>query len=54
VKGAAARLGVSAPTVYRLVSRGDLAAVRVGGAVRFDPVELGRFIAAGRLDDRSR
>jgi len=37
-------LGVTARTVYTLVRRGALAAVRFGGNVRIDPRDLEAFI----------
>ncbi len=43
-KATAKRLGLSPPTIYRLASRGELPAVRVGDAVRFDPADLTAFI----------
>ena len=36
----AAKLNVSEKTVRRLIAKGSLPALRVGGAVRIDPVEL--------------
>jgi excisionase family DNA binding protein len=36
----AAELAISLPTVYRLISNGELPALRVGGQLRFDPAEL--------------
>jgi excisionase family DNA binding protein len=38
-------LHVHPRTVQRLVERGELAAVRLGAAIRFDPAELVRLIA---------
>jgi excisionase family DNA binding protein len=38
-------LHVHPRTVQRLVERGELAVVRLGAAIRFDPAELVRFIA---------
>lgn len=38
-------LHVHPRTVQRLVERGELAVVRLGGAIRFDPAELVRLIA---------
>jgi excisionase family DNA binding protein len=36
----AAKLNVSEKTVRRLIAKGSLPALRVGGAVRVDPLEL--------------
>jgi excisionase family DNA binding protein len=44
-KAAAQRLGLSLPTIYRLAASGELQAVRVGGAVRFEPSEVAAFVA---------
>jgi excisionase family DNA binding protein len=40
----AQRLGVSKPTVYRLIGDGDLPALRIGGQIRVDPAELRDYI----------
>ena len=37
-------LGVSTKTVYRLVSRGEIEAVRVGSLWRFRPEDVERFV----------
>ena len=37
-------LGVTDRTVYSLVRRGDLPAVRFGRSVRIDPADLRRFV----------
>ena len=42
----AVELRVSAPTVYRVISRGELKAVRVGGQLRVDRDDLERFLQA--------
>ena len=42
---AAAVLGLSSRTVYRMLSRGDLNAVRVGGSIRIPIAELERLPA---------
>jgi excisionase family DNA binding protein len=47
---AAQLLNVHPRTVQRLVERGQLAAIHLGGAVRFDPLELGGLVA--RLKQR--
>ena len=41
---AARRMGVSRATAYRLVTRGDLPAVKVGAQLRIDPIELHSYI----------
>lgn len=43
VKQAAEELGVSAKTVYRMLADGELAEVRVRGAIRISRLELDRF-----------
>ncbi len=42
-------LGVSGRTVWTLVDRGDLPAVRFGRSVRIDPVDLRRFIERAKI-----
>ena len=44
IDDAARRLNVSKATVYRLIKRGQLPAVRVGGQIRLDPAELERYV----------
>lgn len=41
-------LGVTSRTVWTLVDRGDLPAVRFGNSVRIDPVDLRDFIARSK------
>jgi excisionase family DNA binding protein len=41
---AAERLHLSLPTVYRLAKGGELPAVRIGGAVRFEPNAVAAFV----------
>ncbi|HUW83539.1 MAG TPA: helix-turn-helix domain-containing protein [Phycisphaerae bacterium] len=41
---AARILGVTARTVWTLVNRGQLRAVRFGGTVRIDPADLREFV----------
>lgn len=41
-------LAISARGVYRLMGRGDLVAVKVGGCTRVEPEELRRYIAGRR------
>jgi excisionase family DNA binding protein len=48
----AERLAVSIPTVRRLVQRGELPALRVGGSLRVDSDELGRWLYDVRLEGR--
>jgi excisionase family DNA binding protein len=48
VRQAAGTLGLSTATVYGLVSRNELAAVRIGGAVRIAVTDLDRFIKGRR------
>lgn len=45
-KEAAALLGVSARTVFSITKAGELAAVRIRGAVRYRPADLRAFIEA--------
>lgn len=40
----AARLGVSIDTVKRIVKTGELKANRIGKWLRFDPVEVQRYL----------
>jgi excisionase family DNA binding protein len=40
----AATLGISRATVYRLVSAGDLAPIRVGAHARFSPADIRAYI----------
>ena len=44
----AERLQLGRSTVYRLVADGDLAALHIGRAVRFEPEEVEAFIARKR------
>jgi excisionase family DNA binding protein len=46
-------LHVHPRTVQRLVERGELAVVRLGAAIRFDPAELVRFVAERTRTARS-
>lgn len=48
VRAVAARLGVCRATVYDLVSRGDLAHVRVSNATRIAPADLAAYVEARR------
>lgn len=41
-------LGVTERTVWTLVDRGELPAVRFGRSVRIDPADLRTFIARGK------
>ncbi len=47
-KEVAAQLRVCVKSVYSLVKRGELPAVRVGDLVRFDPRDVQEFIERGR------
>lgn len=48
-KGAARRLGVSLPTLYRLVRRGQLVTLRIGAdMLRFSPMDIEDFLNARR------
>jgi excisionase family DNA binding protein len=40
----AARWGLHRATVYRLVQRGELPALRIGGSIRIDPREAERWL----------
>jgi excisionase family DNA binding protein len=44
VRAAAARLGVSTATVYKLVARGDLPHIRVSNAIRLNPADLASYL----------
>lgn len=46
VRTAAARLGVSTATVYKLCGAGTLPHVRIGNAIRVDPGALAAFVVA--------
>src|SRR5205085_11991547 len=48
VREVAARLSVSTATVYKLCARGELAYVRIFGAIRVAPDDLGALIARRR------
>ena len=51
---AAEVLHVHPRTVQRLVERGELSAVHLGGAVRFDPLDLGGLVARLKRRRKSR
>jgi excisionase family DNA binding protein len=40
----AERWGLNRATVYRLVQRGELPALRIGGSIRIDPREAERWL----------
>lgn len=40
--------GVSRPTIYRLMRRGELRSTRVGQRVRFDPVALNEYLTGNQ------
>lgn len=46
----ARRLGIARGTVYNLASAGKLAAVKVFGALRFEPQEIERLIERGKIN----
>jgi excisionase family DNA binding protein len=48
VSETAQELRVSEKTVRRLISKGELPALRVGGQVRVDPVELDQWLRSAR------
>ena len=43
---AAAYLGISLPTLFRLTRAGELAHVRIGRAIRYRPEDLDSFLAS--------
>lgn len=47
VRAAAELLSVSSRTVYALVERGELPAIRVGGQIRFVPSTLEEWLRNG-------
>ena len=42
-------LGVSSRTIYTLVRRGDLRALKVGASSRVDPADLRQFIEQSKV-----
>lgn len=48
VRDVARQLNVSTATVYKLVSSGQLAHVRISNAIRVDQEDLGTFLLRGR------
>jgi excisionase family DNA binding protein len=44
----ATAFGIDRKSVYRLAADGRLPAIRLGGALRFDPADVRAFIDAGR------
>jgi excisionase family DNA binding protein len=44
VRAVAARLGVSAASVYKLCQRGELRGLRIGGALRFQPTAVDEYL----------
>lgn len=46
VSDLAAILGVDDKHIYRMAARGQLPSFRVGGAVRFDPQEVAKWLRA--------
>jgi excisionase family DNA binding protein len=53
VSEVAGRLNVSANTVYRLADTGRIPVVRIGGQLRFDPVDLEAWLLAQREAGRA-
>ena len=47
-RDAAKLLGVTERTIWTLVNRGDLPAVRFGRSVRIDPADLRGFVEASK------
>lgn len=52
-RDAAARLGVSRSTIYRLAARREIAFVRIGGQLRFEPHDLEAFLSTKRQAARA-
>jgi excisionase family DNA binding protein len=50
VKALADLLAVKPITIYRMVSRGQLPAVRVGKSIRFDPDDIAAFLDTVRVN----
>ncbi len=48
VKEVAKKLAVSGSKVYQLAAKGKLVSVRVGGNVRFRPIDVDRYIREHR------
>lgn len=48
VDSVASLLGISERGVYRLISRGELVSLKIGGRTRIQPADLRTFIAAQR------
>ena len=46
IREVAATLATSTATVYRLIARGELRAIRISEALRIAPAELARFARA--------
>jgi excisionase family DNA binding protein len=49
VRSVAARLCVSAASVYKLCQRGELRGLRIGGALRFQPSAIDEYLDRPRL-----
>ena len=54
VELAAEYLGVSRATVERLVHRGELSTVKIGGSTRYDVDDLDGYIDSNRRRNRTR
>ena len=52
-KQAGARLGLTAPTLYRLIHEGHLPAYRFGRVIRVKMTDLDAFIASCRIEPGS-
>lgn len=52
-RGAAAVLGVTDRTVWKLVDQGDLPAVRFGRSVRIDPADLRAFVESAKRAEQA-
>ena len=50
VKELAALLAVKPITIYRMVERGQLPAIRIGKSLRFDPADIETFLDRIRIN----
>ncbi len=44
------KLGIGQATIYRMIHRGDIPAVRVGGQWKYDSREIDRWLEKNRVD----
>lgn len=51
VKETAARLSVSESTIYRLMKKGELRPIKIGGSLRFDELDLEAYIQQAKEAD---